>query len=84
MALYCLYYTARLERSRVWELSSMVRGSEHVAFDRCIDARESEFEFFVPALMHQTFLSIMAYAQSVGIVLSFEQKENRLQFEEVE
>ncbi len=74
----CLYYVASLERSRCWFLASALRGTEHIAFDRALDAKKSIFEFFVPEATESVFLEIMQYMQKEGVVLSLEKLPNRL------
>ena len=80
---YCLYYVAKTDRARGWLLSSTVRGTEHVCFDRCIDKQNAIFEFFVPEKMEQHFLQLMEYLKKEKVVFSLEQKENRLLSENV-
>ena len=75
---YCLYYTARLEKSRCWLVSSALRGTEHIAFDRAYDVPESIFEFFVPQAMESVFLEVMAYFEDKNIVTELTKKPNRL------
>ncbi len=75
---YCLYYTARLEKSRCWLVSSALRGTEHIAFDRAFNVSESIFEFFVPRAMEPVFLEVMAYFEAKKIVSELTKKPNRL------
>lgn len=75
--LYCLYYTAHIERKRCWLLTSVLRGTEHVVFDRSLDPVESTFEFFVPEAMEPVFLDIMAYMGKEGVVRNLEKLPNR-------
>lgn len=79
---YCLYYTARVERSLCWFLAAVVRGSEHVCFDRAVDKYESIFEFFVPQDNQKIFCEIMEYLKTEKVVLEYHQGENRLITEE--
>lgn len=76
-SLYCLYYTARVEKKRCWLLTSILRGTEHVVFDRSLDPQESTFEFFVPASMEPVFLAIMRYMHTQGVVDNLEKLPNR-------
>lgn len=75
---YCVYYTAQLDRSRCWLVSSILRGTEHIAFDRSLDPEKSIFEFFVPEAMEPVFLEVMEYLQSKKVVLSYSKEVNRL------
>ncbi len=77
-----LYYVAAVEKKRCWFLAATLRGTEHVAFDRCIDKEKSIFEFFVPHDMRTVFLEVMEYLKKDGVILSLEQRENRLLTEE--
>ncbi len=76
---YCLYYIARIEKSRCWLVSSALRGTEHIAFDRAYDVPESIFEFFVPRAMEPVFLEVMAYFEEKKIVSELTKKPNRLE-----
>src|SRR3989338_231171 len=64
-----LYYTAHIKRELAWVLSSVMRGTEHVAFDRCIDKMGAVFEFFVPEATESIFLQTMDYLKKEGVVL---------------
>ncbi len=77
-ATYCLYYTAQLDKSRCWLVSSLLRGTEHVAFDRSLDPHESVFEFFVPVTMESVFLEVMAYLEKEKVVRELMKKNNRV------
>ncbi len=74
---YCLYYTATVERKRCWLLTSILRGTEHIAFDRSLDPTTSTFEFFVPVAMDSVFLELMVYMQKQGMVWDLQQLPNR-------
>lgn len=80
---YCLYYKAETDRSRGWLLSSIVRGTEHMCFDRCLDKQNAIFEFFVPEKMEKTFLQVMGYLKKEKVVFSLEKKDNRLIHEDL-
>ena len=75
---FCLYYTATLDRSKCWLVSSVLRGTEHIAFDRSLDPEKSIFEFFVPEKMEPVFLEVMAYLAQKKVVLALQKQENRL------
>lgn len=76
---FCLYYTARLDRSRCWLVSSVLRGTEHIAFDRACDVSENIFEFFVPCSMEPVFLEVMAYLEGIHAVSELTKKINRFE-----
>lgn len=76
------YYVAQVVRSECWLLSSAMRGTEHVAFDRCIDKEQSIFEFFVPQSMEPVFLQTMDYLKKVEVLLWLEKRPNRLLVED--
>jgi hypothetical protein len=80
---HCLYYVAKTDRARGWFLSSTVRGTEHLCFDRCLDKENAIFEFFVPEKMEPTFLKLMEYLKKEAVVFSLEKKENRLIYEDL-
>ncbi len=78
---YCVYYTARIERSLCWFVSSCLRGTEHVSFDRALDVENSIFEFFVPIDMEPVFLQVMDYLEKKQAVSDLTKRENRLMIE---
>lgn len=80
---FCLYYRARVEKRLCWFVSSAVRGTEHVAFDRAYDVAESIFEFFVPAAMEPMFLQVMEYLEKRAAVTELTKIDNRFWVEEV-
>lgn len=81
--LFCLYYVAKVKRELCWVLSSALRGTENVAFDRALDKTESTFEFFVPHDMQKTFLEVMNYLTKQEVIIWLEERENRLISQEV-
>ena len=80
---YCLYYVAKVKRELCWVLSSALRGTENVAFDRALDKVESTFEFFVPKDMQKPFLQVMDYLIKQEVIIWLEEHKNRLINEEV-
>ena len=80
---YCVYYTARLERSLCWMVSSCLRATEHVSFDRALNVQESIFEFFVPADMEPVFLQVMQYLEGQQAVSELTKQENRFLTEDL-
>ena len=78
-----LYYVATVKRELCWLLSTVVRGTENVAFVRALDKEKNLFEFFVPEPMEPVFEQMIAYLRSEGIILSLEKKENRLITEKI-
>ena len=75
---YCSYYVAHVKRELCWQLSSALKGTENVAFDRALNKHEGTFEFFVPRTTESIFLELMEYMKKQGVVLKLEKKENRL------
>ena len=74
---YSLYYRAQVERELCWIVTSTLRYSEHVAFDRCYDKENSIFEFFVAHDLQDVFLSIMNIFEKHGIISQFQLLPNR-------
>jgi len=75
---YCLYYRAKIKKELCWIVTSTLRYSEHVAFDRCYDKTESIFEFFVAPDLQDVFISIMNSFEKHGISSHLELLPNRL------
>ena len=75
---WCHYFQARVVPERVWFVSAILRGCEHVAFDRTIDPQLSIFEFFVPHDRLEIFLPLMRYFQQHELVENFVELPNRL------
>lgn len=75
---YCLYYQAHIKKELCWFFVGVLRSFEHMAFDRTVEKETSLFEFFVPADMKDKFQALMNYFLQQGIVIDFEEKENRL------
>jgi hypothetical protein len=75
---YCLYYRAKIKKELCWLVTSTLRYSEHLAFDRCYDKENSIFEFFVAPDLNSVFLSIMAKFEKHGIASECQQIPNRL------
>ncbi len=73
----CLYYLVRVERARAWFMAAVMRGTEHVCFDRALDKKENIFEFFVPHATESIFLELIAYLEKEGVVLEWHKQENR-------
>jgi len=55
-----------------------MRSMENMSFDRTLDLPSSIFEFFVPSIMEDKFLSVMGYFQKKGIVSNLQKLPNRL------
>ena len=77
-SLYCSYYQAHVERELCWYVTATLRSYEHISFDRTLDPATSLFEFFVPTTTETTFLTVMAYFQSEGLVHDLKKLPNRL------
>jgi len=77
-SLYCSYYQAHVERELCWYVTAALRSYEHISFDRTLDPATSLFEFFVPTTTETSFLALMAYFQSEGLVRNLTKLPNRL------
>lgn len=75
---YCAYYTGHVKKETAWLLTAILRGTEHVVFDRTLDVQESIFEFFVPVSMEPIFLEVADYLKRENLLLTLEKQENRL------
>lgn len=75
---YCLYYRAKIEKELCWIMTSTLRYSEYLVFDRCYDKELSIFEFFVAPDLQDVFVSIMATFEKHGIVSQLQFLPNRL------
>lgn len=75
---YCVYYRAKIEKELCWLVTSTLRYSEYVAFDRCYDKEQSIFEFFVAPDFDYVFINIISVFQKHGIVTQVELLPNRL------
>ncbi len=75
---YCAYYTGHVKKETAWLLTAILRGTEHVVFDRTIDKQNSIFEFFVPIDMESVFLEVADYLKKEELLLSLDKKKNRL------
>jgi hypothetical protein len=73
----CAYYLARTDRQRTWFVNGAFRNEFNMCLERCLDKRQSLFEFFVPASMEQRFLAIAQHLLDHGYLLSLEKKTNR-------
>ena len=76
---YCHYFQAELTKELVWFATSVLRGHEHLVFDRTLDPQRSLFEFFVPSAQVDEFLAIMLVLKDCGVVHNLAALPNRLQ-----
>lgn len=76
---YSLYYQAHAKRELCWMLTSTLRFTEHVVFDRTYDKEQSIFEFFVPEAAEDIFLDMMQKLEKEGIVFNLQKLPNRLE-----
>jgi len=78
---YSIYYQAIVYRSKTWQLVSILRSFEHLAFDRTLEKNISEelslFEFFIPLELENYFIELMNYFKSKKIVKDFKIEKNR-------
>ena len=75
---YCLYYRAKIQKELCWLVTSTLRYSEYLAFDRCYDKEQSIFEFFVAPDFHDVFIAVMQKFEQHGIATEIQQLPNRL------
>lgn len=80
---HSLYFVATVQKEKCWFLTAVLRGTEAIAFDRALDKEKGIFEFFVPESTESIFKEVMSYLRSENVILSWEQKENRLLEEEI-
>lgn len=76
--MYCKYYLATVLRKKTWFLSAVLRNESNVVFARALEGKNDTFEFFVPPDQEPHFLRIIKTLEDKGIVLDFQEKENRL------
>jgi len=74
----CDYFQAHIPVEHVWFVTAIIRGYEHVAFDRTIDVHKSIFEFFVPRDMREIFLDLMQTLQQKNLIADLQELPNRL------
>lgn len=74
----CDYFQAHIPVDKVWFVTAVIRGYEHVAFDRTIDVHNSIFEFFVPRDMRVLFLDLMQNLQKKELITNLQELPNRL------
>lgn len=79
--MYSLYYQATVVKKRAWFVSGCFRNEDHVAFARALNGSSTIFEFFVPQDQKERFLDLINYLLQDGAIVSYEQKENRIQSE---
>jgi len=75
---YCSYYQAHIRREKTWLFVALLRGLEHVAFDRTLDASRNLFEFYVPKDQESCFLDFMQKMAQEDVVANLAQLPNRL------
>lgn len=76
--MFCCYFQAHIVPQRVWLVTAVLRGCDHLVFDRTLDVQKSMFEFFVPADCLASFVSLMGVFQEKGLVTNFVELPNRL------
>lgn len=74
----CEYYCATLKPETVWVVVATLRYTEHIAFDRTLDAEKGIFEFYVPTSVEPFFCELMRSFIERGYVSDLIKKENRL------
>lgn len=76
---YGIYYQADVVKKEAYMVTSTLRFSEHVAFDRCVDVENSIFEFFIAPGLEDEFVHIMKALQTAGYITAFTRLDNRLE-----
>ena len=79
---YSVYYQARVQQELCWMVTSTMRFSDHVAFDRTVDKENSVFEFFVSPDLEHVFLDVAHKLMEQGVILDLKKMENRLKHED--
>jgi len=79
--MYSRYYQAYVTRSQAWFFVATLRSIENAAFDRTLDTSQSLFEIFVPEGYVPIFTAFMQEQVRLGVVQSYTQEPNRLQYE---
>lgn len=75
---YSIYYQARVQKELCWMVTSTLRFTEHVAFDRTVDKEGSIFEFFVAPDLEEAFLDVAHKLLKKGVFLDLQKLPNRL------
>lgn len=78
---YSLYFQAHATKELCWLVTSSLRFSEYVAFDRAFDSEQSIFEFFVAPDMEDVFLDVMRKLEQAGVISNLRKLPNRLAVE---
>lgn len=76
--MFCEYYRATLKPETLWIVVATLRYTEHVVFDRTLDAQNSVFEFYVPTACEPFFSELMHVFIERGYVTNFRKEPNRL------
>lgn len=76
---YSSYYQARVKKELCWLVTSTVRFTDHLAFDRCLDKEQSLFEFFVTPGLEIEFEKKMAQLVAKGVAFDLVKLPNRLE-----
>ncbi|MCX5924425.1 MAG: hypothetical protein NTZ68_03315 [Candidatus Dependentiae bacterium] len=74
---YSLYFQAHVKKELCWIVSSTLRFTEYVAFDRTLDKDQSLFEFFVAPDLLDVFLDVMHKLIDQGVVFNLRELPNR-------
>lgn len=76
---YSLYYQAHATKELCWMVTSALRFTEHIVFDRAYDKEQSIFEFFVSPDAEDVFLDVMRKLEKEGILFNIQKLPNRLE-----
>lgn len=76
---YSLYYQAHATKELCWMITSALRFTEHIVFDRAYDKEQSVFEFFVSPDGEDVFLDVMKKLEKQGVVFKIQKLPNRFE-----
>ena len=75
---YSLYFQAHATKELCWMITSTLRFTEHIAFDRAYDKDQNIFEFFVSPDGEDIFLDVMYKLEKEGVLSNIQKLPNRL------
>ena len=72
------YYQAYIPIPTTHYFTAILRGYEHLCFDRTLEPASGLFEFFLSPDQEESFVTVMELLQSHGLVSSYYKAVNRL------
>ncbi len=79
--MFSVYYKARLVRNKIWFLTAVLRSAEGYVFERTLEGTSDVMEFFVSPSYVAEFEKLFVFFQKRGVVVWFQQFENRIELE---